>query len=105
MLAHRLGELWTRLEATRQLVHSAAWRADQGEDDALIAVLACKAAAAEAAVQLANESMTLSGGRGFRENGKLARLVRDAPAAHVMSPTTDLLRTWVGRALLNQPLI
>jgi alkylation response protein AidB-like acyl-CoA dehydrogenase len=32
-------------------------------------------------------------------------MLRDARAAHVMSPTTDLLKTWVGRALLGQPLL
>jgi alkylation response protein AidB-like acyl-CoA dehydrogenase len=93
LLAHRLGELWTELERTRRLAES------------LLGVLACKAAAGDTAVQLANEAMTLVGGAGYRENGKLARMLRDARAAHVMSPTTDLLKTWVGRALLGQPLL
>jgi alkylation response protein AidB-like acyl-CoA dehydrogenase len=105
LLAHRLGGLWTELEKTRRLVESAAAGADAGEADALLGVLACKAAAGDAAVDLANEAMTLSGGMGYRENGKLARMLRDARAAHVMSPTTDLLKTWVGRALLGQPLL
>ena len=105
LLAHRLGGLWTELEKTRQLVQSAADAADAGEADALLGVLACKAAAGDAAVDLTNEAMTLTGGMGYRENGKLARLLRDARAAHVMSPTTDLLKTWVGRALLGQPLL
>lgn len=105
LLAHRLGGLWTELEGTRRLVESAAARADAGEADALLGVLACKAAAGETAVDLANEAMTLAGGMGYRENGKLARLLRDARAAHVMSPTTDLLKTWVGRAVMGQPLL
>jgi alkylation response protein AidB-like acyl-CoA dehydrogenase len=105
LLAHRLGELWTELERTRRLAESAAARSDAGEADALLGVLACKAAAGDTAVQLANEAMTLAGGAGYRENGKLARMLRDARAAHVMSPTTDLLKTWVGRALLGQPLL
>lgn len=105
LLAHRLGGLWTELEKTRRLVEAAAAGADAGEADALLGVLACKAAAGETAVDLTNEAMTLCGGMGYRENGKLARLLRDARAAHVMSPTTDLLKTWVGRALLGQPLL
>jgi alkylation response protein AidB-like acyl-CoA dehydrogenase len=56
-------------------------------------------------VRAANEAMTLTGGMGYRENGKLARLLRDARASHVMAPTTDSLKTWVGRALLNLPLV
>jgi alkylation response protein AidB-like acyl-CoA dehydrogenase len=105
VLAHRLGELWTELARTRHLVHAAAARADAGEPDALTGVLACKAAAADTAVHLANEAMTLCGGAGYRENGTLARLLRDARASHVMAPTTDILKTWVGRALLGQPLL
>jgi isovaleryl-CoA dehydrogenase len=105
VLAHRLGELWTEMEKTRQLVYSAAERADAGDPGALVAVLACKAAAGDAAVRIANEAMTLVGGIGYRENSQLARMLRDARASHVMAPTTDILKTWIGRALLNQPLI
>ena len=105
VVAHRLGDLWTRLEATRQLVYAAAARGDAGAEDALPAVLAAKAAAGDAAVTLANEAMTLCGGVAYRENSRLARVLRDARASHVMAPTTDILKGWVGRALLNLPLL
>ncbi len=103
--AHRLGELWTQLESTRQLVYSAASSGDAGRGDALPAVLASKAAAGDAAVRLANEAMTLCGGSAYRENGRLARILRDARASHVMAPTTDMLKGWIGRALLQLPLL
>ncbi len=105
VVAHRLGDLWTRLESTRQLVYSAAMKGDAGAPDALPTVLACKAAAGDTAVLLANEAMTLAGGSAYRDNSRLARILRDARASHVMAPTTDMLKGWVGRALLNLPLI
>jgi isovaleryl-CoA dehydrogenase len=105
VLAHRLGELFLIVEQTRQLAYAAAARADAGDAGALTAVFAAKAAAGEAAVQVANEAMTLCGGRGYMRNGKLARLLRDARASHVMSPTTDILKMWIGRASLNLPLL
>ena len=105
VLSHRLGELWIEVERTRQMVHSAALRADAGEPGALLGVLGCKAAAGETAVHVANEAMTLCGGMAYRDNARLARILRDARAAHVMAPTTDVLKTWVGRALLNLPLL
>ncbi|MEX2570255.1 MAG: acyl-CoA dehydrogenase family protein [Gemmatimonadota bacterium] len=105
VVAHRLGDIWAEMEKTRHLVRSAGQLADAGDPEALISVLACKAAAGDAAVGAANEAMTLIGGIGYRENSKLARMLRDARASHVMAPTTDMLKTWVGRALLNQPLI
>ena len=105
VVSHRLGELWMQLEATRQLVYAAASKGDAGAPDALPSILACKAAAGEAAVQLANEAMTLCGGAAYRDNAKLTRILRDARAAHVMAPTTDILKTWLGRSLLNLPLL
>ena len=105
VVAHRLGDLWTRLESTRQLVYAAAAQGDAGAADALPAVLASKAAAGDTAVHLANEAMTLCGGAAYRDNSRLARILRDARAAHVMAPTTDMLKGWVGRALLNLPLL
>ncbi len=105
VLAHRLGELYIEVERTRQMVHAAAARADAGEPGALVAVLGCKAAAGDTAVRVTNEAMTLCGGIAYRENSRLARILRDARAAHVMAPPTDVLKTWAGRALLNLPLI
>ncbi|HSJ23900.1 MAG TPA: acyl-CoA dehydrogenase family protein [Longimicrobiales bacterium] len=105
LLSHRLGELWIEVERTRRLVHAAAAKGDAGDADALPFIFACKAAAADTSVLVTNEAMTLGGGIAYRENSKLARLLRDARASHVMAPTTDILKTWLGRALLKLPLV
>jgi isovaleryl-CoA dehydrogenase len=105
LLAHRLGDLWIDVERTRQLAYAAANRGDAGGEDALPFIFACKAAAADTAVRLSNEAMTIGGGIAYRANSRLARLLRDARAAHVMAPTTDILKTWLGRALLRLPLV
>jgi isovaleryl-CoA dehydrogenase len=97
--------MYMDVERTRRMVHSAAARADAGDPGALVAVLGCKAAAGDTAVGVANEAMTLCGGMAYRDNSRLARILRDARAAHVMAPTTDILKTWTGRALLNLPLV
>lgn len=106
VLQHRLGSLWAMVERTRLLIHSAAARGDGGEPSALPALCSAKAEVGDTAVTVANEALTLVGGRGYSEEGSpLFRHLRDARAAHVMSPTTDLLRTWTGRALLDLPLL
>ncbi|GAA4343772.1 acyl-CoA dehydrogenase family protein [Flaviaesturariibacter amylovorans] len=105
LLQHRLGGLWANVERTRQLIYHAARLGDSGSADALTAILAAKAEVAHCAVDVANEAMTLAGGIGYREHGRLGQLLRDARAAHVMAPTTDLLYTWLGRALLDQPIL
>lgn len=105
VMQHRIGQLWSRLQSTRQLVYHAAARGDGGDANALPAILSSKAEVADCATLIANEAMSLVGGKGYGESGKLGRLLRDARAAHVMSPTTDMLRTWTGRALLGAPLL
>lgn len=105
VLAHRLGELWGRLESARQLIYAAAAKGDARAHDALPAILACKAVAGDTVVELANEAMTLCGGSAYKKNGRMSRILRDARASHVMAPTTDILKTWVGRAILGLPLL
>lgn len=104
-LSAELGSMWIELEGARQLVLSAARRGDAAAADGLPGILACKAAATRAAVDLTNRAMTLVGGIGYRENSRLARLLRDARAGDVMAPTTHVLQTWLGRALLGMPLL
>lgn len=104
-LAAQLGGMWIDLEAARQLVFTAVRRADAAAADGLPGVLACKAAATRAAVDLTDRALRLTGGMAYRENSHLTRLLRDARAGHIMAPTTDILEIWLGRALLGMPLL
>ena len=105
LLQHRLGVLWANVERTRRLIYHAALEGDKGQPEAMPAILAAKAEVAHCAVDVVNEVMTLSGGIGYQQSGRLGMLLRDARAAHVMAPTTDILYTWLGRALLDQPIL
>jgi len=105
LLQHRLGTIWARVEQTRQLIYAAAHAGDKGDSNAITMILAAKAEVASCAVTTVNEAMTLAGGIAYQQNGILGMLMRDARAAHVMAPTTDILYTWIGRTLLDQPLL
>jgi len=105
VLQHRLGTLWSVLERTRRLTYHAAVSFDAGEPDALIALMAAKVEVADCVVSIVNEVMTLTGGIGYRNGSRLDRSLRDSRAAHLMSPTTEILRVWIGRALLGQALL
>jgi alkylation response protein AidB-like acyl-CoA dehydrogenase len=105
VLQHRVGTLWGQVERTRRLIYHAAASGDRSEDDSLFGLLAAKAEAADCAVNVANEAMTLAGGIAYQQGSALSRHLRDARAAHVMGPTTDILRTWSGRALLGLPML
>ena len=105
ILQHRFGQLWAQVERTRCLVREASRKGDAGLEDALPALCSAKAEVADCADRVTAECMTIMGGLGYAEGSRIHRLYRDARAAHVMSPTTDLLRTWTGRALLGLPLL
>jgi alkylation response protein AidB-like acyl-CoA dehydrogenase len=105
LLQHRYAELWMEVEKTRALIYAAGRLGDLGDPSALPYILSCKAQAGETAVRVTNEAMTLAGGTAYRDNSLLGRLLRDARASHVMSPTTDMLKAWTGRALLGLPIL
>lgn len=105
VVQHKLGSLWATVERSRQLAYSAAAAADRGDESSLPAVFSAKAEMAACAVDVANEAMTLMGGRAYTEESRIFRMLRDARAAHVMAPTTDILKIWTGRCLLGKPLL
>jgi isovaleryl-CoA dehydrogenase len=103
VLADQVANMWIDLQSTRQLIHYAARQGDAGAPDAALALFASKADVAVMATKVTQAALELSGGRGYAENSKITRLIRDAQAANVMSPTTHLLKKWLGRSLLGLP--
>jgi len=104
-LSDQVADMWIRVERVRQLLYHAASLGDEGSPDAPAAIFAAKIDVAETAVAVTNTAMILTGGRSYQQNGTLTRLLRDAQAAHVMSPTTTLLKAWLGRTVLGMPLL
>jgi alkylation response protein AidB-like acyl-CoA dehydrogenase len=98
-----VAQSWTELEATRQLVQHAARLGDAGHPEAPLALFAAKARVAGTCTQVTDTAMALMGGRGYGEHSAVGRMLRDARAAHVMSPTTHMVETWLGRSLLGLP--
>lgn len=103
VLSHQVAEMWTSIQRTRQLIHHAARLGDAGDPDAPLALFAAKADVAEMVTSVTQQAMVLGGGRGYGQNSTIGRLLRDAQASHVMSPTSQLLKTWLGRSLLGLP--
>jgi alkylation response protein AidB-like acyl-CoA dehydrogenase len=88
----------------RALLYEVAGQVAAGDPAAQLGVLALKAAAAEMAIAVTDETMRVCGGAAFSRHLPLERLFRDARAATVMAPTSDVLRDLMGRALTGQPL-
>ena len=72
--------------------------------DIMLRVLEIKAAAGETATEVTDLAMRVCGGVAFRKEVGVERHFRDARAATVMSPTTDLLYDFIGKAVCGLPL-
>lgn len=73
-------------------------------EEAMLRVLESKAAAGEAATEVTDLAMRVCGGAAFRKEVGIERHFRDARAATVMAPTTDVLYDFVGKAVCGLPL-
>jgi alkylation response protein AidB-like acyl-CoA dehydrogenase len=70
----------------------------------LLRALECKAAAGETAISVTSLAMRTCGGAAFSRHTSIDRLFRDAHAGAVMAPTGDVLREFIGKAILGIPL-
>lgn len=100
----RLAHCRVRLRESRALVQEVAGEIARGEPTAQEGVLAVKASAGEMAVEVTDLTMRVGGGAAYSKHGPLERHLRDARAASVMAPTTELLHDFLGKALTGQDL-
>jgi alkylation response protein AidB-like acyl-CoA dehydrogenase len=77
---------------------------EHGREDAMLRVLEVKAAAGEASTEVTDLAMRVCGGAAFRKEVGVERHFRDARAATVMAPTTDVLYDFIGKAVCGVPL-
>lgn len=75
-----------------------------GRSDAMLRVLEVKAAAGEASTEVTDLAMRVCGGAAFRKEVGVERRFRDARAATVMAPTTDVLYDFIGKIVAGLPL-
>jgi alkylation response protein AidB-like acyl-CoA dehydrogenase len=99
-----LARMRIRTDQTRALNADTLAAVASARPDAMLRVLECKAAAAEAASEVTDLAMRICGGAAFRKEVGIERIFRDARAATVMAPTTDVLYDFIGKAVCGQPL-
>jgi len=92
------------LRSARAYLAETIRRVAAGDPETMLDVLGIKARAAEAALAVASRAMTLGGGAAFGRRGGMERVFRDAQAASVMAPATDVLKEFLGKACLGVPL-
>lgn len=94
---HRLADVRTTLEATRQLVHWACDRLNRDAPDASLAASMAKLFSCEQVKRVANEVFQLHGGYGFIEEYPICRLYRDVAAFTLGAGTSEIMREIIAR--------
>ena len=89
-LAARIQDLVDHLERPRETT--------------VLRVLETKASAGDIAIGVTSAAMRACGGAAFSKHTGIERLFRDAHAGAVMAPTGDVLREFIGKAVLGMPL-
>jgi alkylation response protein AidB-like acyl-CoA dehydrogenase len=95
----KLGEMATRVEASRLLVESAARAYDSGLRCDMEAGMA-KYYASEAALENALEAMRIHGAYGYSKEYPIERLLRDAPLLIIGEGTNEMQRIIIARQLV-----
>jgi alkylation response protein AidB-like acyl-CoA dehydrogenase len=93
-----------RTDAVNALLGDTVAAITTNRSDTMLRVLEVKAAAGEAALEVTDTAMRVCGGAAFRGEAGIERLFRDARAASVMAPTSDLLYDFIGKAITGLPL-
>jgi acyl-CoA dehydrogenase len=90
----------TRIQAARNLVYQAAFRADQGKPDHTLTAMA-KWLAGETGVRVTEEAVQIHGGYGYIDEYKVQRIYRDAKIVEIYEGTKEIEKIIVARSLLR----
>ncbi|MFP5500868.1 MAG: acyl-CoA dehydrogenase family protein, partial [Candidatus Sericytochromatia bacterium] len=95
-LRHRLADLFTELEAARQLVYHTAWLFEHGENPVREASMA-KMMASELQKKIADECLQFHGGFGYTEEYVIERFYRDARVGTIVAGTSEIMREIIAK--------
>ena len=99
-----LARMRLKTDLTRALLLDTLSAIESGRADATLRVVEVNAAAGEAATEVTDLAMRVCGGAAFRKDIGVERNFRDARAATVMAPTTDVLYDFIGKVECGLPL-
>ena len=94
-----LAEMAIRVEATRLLVHKAAWSLDRGAREPVVSSFS-KAYGADSAMQTAVDAVQVFGGNGYVKEYPVEKLMRDAKVLQIYEGTSQIQRIVIARQIL-----
>jgi len=100
IIAFKLADMATRIEAARLLCLKAAWEKDNDMDYSLSSSMA-KVYASETAMWTTVEAVQIHGGYGFVKEYHVERLMRDAKITQIYEGTSEVQRIVISREILK----
>jgi alkylation response protein AidB-like acyl-CoA dehydrogenase len=100
IIAFKLADMATKVEAARLLCLKAAWEKDNNVDYTLSSSMA-KVFSSEAAMWTAVEAVQVHGGYGFVKEYHVERLMRDAKITQIYEGTSEVQRIVISRSILK----
>ena len=99
-LRHRLADLFTEVEAARQLCYHTAWLHQHGLP-AVKESSQAKLLASELSKRVADECLQFFGGFGYVEEYPLARFFRDARVGTIVAGTSEIMREIIAKVEID----
>ncbi|ELY96862.1 acyl-CoA dehydrogenase family protein [Natrialba taiwanensis] len=100
-IRHKLAEMYTAIEAARNLTYKAAWAADTDDVDATRFASIAKEFSSRVAVDVATEAVQIHGGAGYVDDFDVERFYRDAKITQLYEGTTEVQKNVIARELLS----
>ncbi|WP_158738277.1 acyl-CoA dehydrogenase family protein [Alteribacillus sp. YIM 98480] len=108
VIRHELAKAQISIDSARSLLYRTAESMDEcsrnGRElaECLYPLWQLKTHAADIVIQVTNQALQVSGGKGYI-TGQVEKFLRDGRAGAVMGPTNEVLREWIGRTLIEVP--
>jgi len=100
VIAFKLADMATEIEAARLLCLKAAWLKDNGKNYDTLGAMA-KVFASETAMKTSIEAVQVHGGYGFVKEYHVERLMRDAKITQIYEGTSEIQRIVISRSILK----
>jgi putative sterol carrier protein len=100
-LRHKLVDLATEIEATKQLVYYTAWLYDKG----IYCVKECSMAklkATEMSKRVSDECLQIFGGYGYMDEFPISRMYRDARVGTIVGGTSEIMREILAKIIIDE---
>ena len=104
-LRARLAQMKIAVDTSQTFLADVCKRMETNGPELMLRLLESKAVAGEMALHVTDLALRAGGGACFSRHLSVERNFRDARASAVMAPTTDVLYDFIGKTLLDMPLL